>query len=99
MMETSTSTAEVSAGGEWKNGAVEAANPKSADGGAPSKELISTKNNSHSSPTAKAEGTTAAAPTHTSPKKRRKVNHGNQSFSSFGFDSSSSCFRFASRLV
>jgi hypothetical protein len=69
-MEASTSKAEPSAGGEWKNGAIEAAASNSTDSSAPSKEVISNKN---SSPTAKTE----SALTYASPKKRRKVNHGN----------------------
>ncbi|OXV09701.1 hypothetical protein Egran_02542 [Elaphomyces granulatus] len=70
-MEESATKTEVSAGDDWKNGAAEAASSNSAESVAPSKDVIS-KNCCQSSPTAKAE---SIAPAHTSPRKRRKVNH------------------------
>jgi hypothetical protein len=70
-MEGSTTKVEP-AGDDWKNGAAEAASSNSAESVALSKDVIS-KSNSQSSPTAKTE---SVAPAHTSPRKRRKVNHG-----------------------
>jgi hypothetical protein len=70
-MEESATKTEVSAGDDWKNGVAEAASSNSAESVAPSKDVIS--KNCQSSPTAKTE---SIAPAHTSPRKRRKVNHG-----------------------
>lgn len=74
MAEASSSQAGAPAGGETKhNGTTETAKSNAGDSDTPSKES-GANGNTKTSPAAKAEGT--AAPTHTSPKKRRKVNHG-----------------------
>jgi len=75
MTEASTEQAPPPAAGETNNvaAAAETAKTKPTEGEASSKET-NAKNSMQTSPAAKAEG--ASAQTHSSPKKRRKVNHG-----------------------
>ncbi|KAJ9245389.1 transcriptional regulator family: Fungal Specific TF [Paecilomyces variotii] len=73
MAEASSSQAGPPAGGETKhNGTTESTKSNAADGDTFSKETRA-NGNTKTSPAGKADGT--AAPTHASPKKRRKVNH------------------------
>ncbi|KAL1883659.1 Transcription factor [Paecilomyces lecythidis] len=73
MAEASSSQAGAPAGGESKqNGTTEKSKSNAPDGDTSSKE-IRANGNTKTSPAGKGDG--AAAPTHTSPKKRRKVNH------------------------
>lgn len=79
MAEASSSQAGAPAGGESKqNGTTEKSKSNAPDGDTSSKE-IRANGNTKTSPAGKGDG--AAAPTHTSPKKRRKVNHGKEDWS------------------